>query len=151
MSTLKLQKTHPCIYVGDIETDNQIAVGGVSTLILQKTHPCIYVGDTETDNQVAVGGVSTLILQKTHPCIYVGDIETDNHVAVGGVSTITVWTIRGWNKPTNKCHSDKLQWNFNGSNTFGTMKMCSRQGKFELMSVNHSARPEGVIGFFFDF
>ena len=29
---------------------------------------------------------------------------------------------------------------FNGTNTFGTMKLCSRQGKFELMSVNHSAR-----------
>ena len=28
------------------------------------------------------------------------------------------------------------QQNFSGSNTFGTMKICSRQGEFELMSVN---------------
>ena len=35
----------------------------------------------------------------------------------------------------------KVQSNFNGSNTFGIMKICSRQGKFELMSINHSARP----------
>ena len=33
-----------------------------------------------------------------------------------------------------------IQSNFNGSNTFGTMKRCSRQGQVELMSVNHSAR-----------
>ena len=40
---------------------------------------------------------------------------------------------------------------FNGSNTFGTIKICSRQGKFELMSVNHSARSGGIIGIFFRF
>ena len=44
-----------------------------------------------------------------------------------------------------------IQKNFNGSNTFGTMKICSRQGKFELMSVNHSARSGGIIGIFFRF
>ena len=33
----------------------------------------------------------------------------------------------------------------NGSHTFGTMKICSRQGDFELMSVNHSTRSEGII------
>ena len=33
-----------------------------------------------------------------------------------------------------------VQSNFNGSNTLGAMKICSRQGKFELMSVNQSAR-----------
>ena len=32
----------------------------------------------------------------------------------------------------------KLQW----LKTFGTMKRCSRQGYFELMSVNYSARKE---------
>ena len=31
-------------------------------------------------------------------------------------------------------------------NTFGTMKTCSRQGHFELMRVNHSARTRGIIG-----
>ena len=45
-----------------------------------------------------------------------------------------------------KCRRRILQSNFNGSNTFGTMKVCSRQGKFELMSVNHSARSGGIIG-----
>ena len=33
----------------------------------------------------------------------------------------------------------------------GTMKICSRQGEFELMSVNHSARSGGKIGISFDF
>ena len=32
--------------------------------------------------------------------------------------------------------------------SFGTMKICSRQG-FELMSVNHIARSGGIIGLFF--
>ena len=32
------------------------------------------------------------------------------------------------------------------------MKICSKQGKFKLMSINHSARSGGIIGmFFFDF
>ena len=42
----------------------------------------------------------------------------------------------------------QLQLKFNGSNTFETMKICSRQGKFELMSVNHSARSGGIIVIF---
>ena len=29
---------------------------------------------------------------------------------------------------------------------FGTMKICSRQGLFELMSVNHSGRLGDIIG-----
>ena len=41
--------------------------------------------------------------------------------------------------------------NFNGSNTFGTIKTSSSQGKFELMSVYHSARSGGIIGIFFCF
>ena len=44
-----------------------------------------------------------------------------------------------------------IQLNFNGSNTFGTTKICSRRGLFELMSVNHSTRPGGIIGIFFNF
>ena len=44
-----------------------------------------------------------------------------------------------------------LQSNFNGSNTFGTMKICSRQGEFELMNVNHSARSGGIMDIFFRF
>ena len=43
------------------------------------------------------------------------------------------------------------QWNSSGSNSFGTMEICSRQGKFELMSVNHSARSDGTIEIFIDF
>ena len=39
-----------------------------------------------------------------------------------------------------------LQKNFNGSNTFGTMKICLRQRWFELMSVNHSAKSGGKLG-----
>ena len=41
--------------------------------------------------------------------------------------------------------------NLNGSNTFGTMKICSRQGWFELMSVKHSARSGSIIGISFQF
>ena len=43
----------------------------------------------------------------------------------------------------------KIQSNFNGSNTFGTMKICSRQGQFELLSVNHSTRTESKVEIFF--
>ena len=42
-----------------------------------------------------------------------------------------------------------IQKNFNGWNTFGTMKICMRQGWFELMSVNHSAGSGGIIGIYF--
>ena len=38
-----------------------------------------------------------------------------------------------------------MQSNFNGSNTFGTMKISSRQGKFEPMRVDNSARSGGII------
>ena len=48
-----------------------------------------------------------------------------------------------------KC--DNIQQNFNGSNSFGTMKIRSREGKFELMSVNHSARSGGIKGISFRF
>ena len=36
-----------------------------------------------------------------------------------------------------------------GSNNF--MKICLGQGKFELMNVNHSSRPRGIIGISFQF
>ena len=39
-------------------------------------------------------------------------------------------------------YNRNIQSNFNGSNTFGGMKTCSRQGSFELVSVNHSASQE---------
>ena len=42
------------------------------------------------------------------------------------------------------CSIFEIQENFNGSNTFGTMKIYSRQGYFELMSVNHGARSGGI-------
>ena len=38
-----------------------------------------------------------------------------------------------------------MQSNFNGSNTFGTMKISSRQGKFEPMRVDNSTRSGGII------
>ena len=44
-----------------------------------------------------------------------------------------------------------IRYNLNGSNTFGTMKICSRQGKFELMSVNHNVKSGGIIGIYFPF
>ena len=37
-----------------------------------------------------------------------------------------------------------IQKNFSGSNTFGAMKISSRQGKFELMSVYHSSRSGSI-------
>ena len=42
-----------------------------------------------------------------------------------------------------------VQSNFNGSNTFGTIKISSRQGQFELMKVNYSARSGGLIAISF--
>ena len=42
-----------------------------------------------------------------------------------------------------------LQYNFNGSNTLGTMKKCLRHGQFELMSVNQVRWHNRDI--FFDF
>ena len=45
--------------------------------------------------------------------------------------------------------NSRIQSNFKGSNTVGTMKICSRQGQFELMSVNHSARTRDIIGLVF--
>ena len=48
-------------------------------------------------------------------------------------------------------YGTRVQQNFNGSNTFGTMKKGSRQGVFELMSVNHSARSGNMKGIYFRF
>ena len=48
-----------------------------------------------------------------------------------------------------KPHVNNLQSNFNGSNTFGTMKISSRQGYFEPTRVDYSARSGGLIGIFF--
>ena len=42
-----------------------------------------------------------------------------------------------------------IQSNFDGWKTFGTMKTSSRQGYFELMSANHSAKSGGIIGIYF--
>ena len=40
----------------------------------------------------------------------------------------------------------QIQSNFNGSNTFGTMKISSRQGLFEPLRVYYRARSGGIIG-----
>ena len=42
-----------------------------------------------------------------------------------------------------------LQSNFNGSNTFGTMQISSRQGKFEPVRIDYSAKSGGLIGISF--
>ena len=42
-----------------------------------------------------------------------------------------------------------VQSNFNGSNTFWTMQISSRQGNFESMRVGYSARSGGLIGISF--
>ena len=39
----------------------------------------------------------------------------------------------------------RIQSNFNGSNTFGTMKICPRQGYFEPLRVDLRARLGGII------
>ena len=43
----------------------------------------------------------------------------------------------------------QLQLNFNGSNTFGTMKMCSRQGWFEPLRVYYRTKSGGITGICF--
>ena len=42
-----------------------------------------------------------------------------------------------------------IQSNFNGSNTFGTIKISSRQREFKPMRVNYSTRSEGQKGISF--
>ena len=44
-----------------------------------------------------------------------------------------------------------VQSKFNGLNTFGTMKICSRHGQLELMSANHSPKSGDITVIFFDF
>ena len=44
-----------------------------------------------------------------------------------------------------------IQSNFNGSNTFGTRKISSRQGELEPMRVDYSAMSGGFIGTFYIF
>ena len=41
-----------------------------------------------------------------------------------------------------------IQSNFNGSNSFETMEICSRYGQFELPWVNHIARSGGKWEYF---
>ena len=67
--------------------------------------------------------------QWPHEYCGISDIILQTHVHQGGGS--------------------EVQPKFNGSNTFGTMKICSRQGQFELKSVYQSARSGGIIGIFF--
>ena len=46
------------------------------------------------------------------------------------------------------CMQSEIQSNFNGSNTFWSMKISSRQGQFEPMSVIHTAISGGIIGIY---
>ena len=47
----------------------------------------------------------------------------------------------------------EVQLNFDGSNPFGTMKICSRQRKFEPWKATNSATPGGtmeiIVGYLF--
>ena len=58
---------------------------------------------------------------------------------------VIMGTKYGLNCPT----GTGVQSYFSGSNTSGTMKICSRQRKFEPMRVNHSIRSGGIFGIFF--
>ena len=49
------------------------------------------------------------------------------------------------------CPAKYVQSNFNGSNTFRTMKICSRQGWFEPLRVYDRARSGGIIRISFRF
>ena len=46
---------------------------------------------------------------------------------------------------TSRYRESTVQPYLNGSNTFEIIRICSRQGKFKLMNVNHNARTGGVI------
>ena len=43
------------------------------------------------------------------------------------------------------CGIKEHKWNFNGSNTFGILKISSREGLFEPKRVDNSARSGGLI------
>ena len=45
----------------------------------------------------------------------------------------------------NRSEAKYIQSNFDGSNTFGTMQLSSRQGQFEPIRVDHSARSGDLI------
>ena len=47
--------------------------------------------------------------------------------------------------------SDNIRWNFNGSNTYGTMKISWKQGWFEPMRVDYCARLDALYGYLLDF
>ena len=57
-------------------------------------------------------------------------------------------TVNHLKSVSSKLH---IQPYFNGSNTFGTMTLCSGQGQFKLLGVNHSAKSGGIIGKYFYF
>ena len=46
---------------------------------------------------------------------------------------------------------NNIQSNFNGSNTYGTMKISSRQGQFELVRVDYNTMSGGLIWISFRF
>ena len=57
------------------------------------------------------------------------------------------WTAQyAYHSRSSKHYKTDTQPTFNGSDTFETMKRCSQQGYFELMSVYHSARTGGITG-----
>ena len=69
--------------------------------------------------------------------------DTEYEDCVNGLvvnKTVTRRPPRNTEKPTVSTLSNSKYSSFNGSNTLGTTKICSRQWQFELTSVNQSAR-----------
>ena len=66
-------------------------------------------------------------------------------------TVILTLTPSTWNRNLFEIVIPNIQSNFNGSNTFGTIKICSRQGKFKPMMVDNSARSGGIIKIFLIF
>ena len=67
----------------------------------------------------------------------------DNLKGIGKVSQIVVSLFNGFFMTQQSI--------FNGSNTFWTMKISSKQGKFELIKIDNCARSGGIIRIFLTF
>ena len=65
-----------------------------------------------------------------------------------GYNPVT-WMDLHYRYPWRAWHALIIQSNFNGSNTFGTMKICPRQGEFEPLRVYHRTRSGGINKYIF--
>ena len=83
------------------------------------------------------------------PCILACLIDVLTLSSIFHCNSDTQHIIKGmeW-----KCYMAILiQSNFKGSNTFGTTKICSRQGLFEPLRIYYRARSGGIIWLLFRF